>query len=73
MVKILFKAGIRYIEIVHLTVDDFSLGDDKIIVRAGKNEKYRDVPLFPSVRAAFLKYLPFSEVLIEKINKSTRS
>ncbi len=73
MVEILFKAGLRYIEIVHLTVDDFNLEDDKIIVRAGKNEKYREVPLFPSVKDAFLKYLPFRQALIEKINKNTRS
>ncbi len=34
------RAGLRHIEIVHLTVDDLYLGDDKIIVRAAKKEKY---------------------------------
>ncbi len=58
MVEILFKAGLRHIEIVHLTVDDLYLGDDKIIVRAGKNEKYREVPLFPSVMDAILTPRP---------------
>ena len=73
LVEILFKAGLRYIEIVHLTVDDFNLEDDKIIVRAGKNEKYREVPLFPSVKDAFLKYLPFRQALVEKVNKNTKA
>ncbi len=58
MVETLFKAGLRYIEIVHLTVDDLNLDDDKIIVRDGKNEKYRKVPLFPSIMDAFLTPRP---------------
>jgi site-specific recombinase XerD len=73
MVEVLFKAGLRYIEIIHLTFDDFNLQDDKIIVRAGKNEKYSKVPLFPSMKDAFLKYLPFRQALNEKVNKNTRS
>ena len=40
MIETLFKAGLRHIEIVHLTVDDLYLGDDKIIVRAATKEKY---------------------------------
>ncbi|QRF74772.1 putative tyrosine recombinase XerC-like protein [Thermoplasmatales archaeon] len=38
-----------------------------------KNEKYREVPLFPSVKDAFQKYLTFRQALIEKTNKNTRS
>ncbi|OWP55942.1 MAG: hypothetical protein B2I17_08090 [Thermoplasmatales archaeon B_DKE] len=38
-----------------------------------KNEKYREVPLFPSVKDAFKKYLPFRQALFEKTNKNTRS
>ena len=73
MVEIMFKAGLRYIEVMRLTVDDFNLQTNRIIVRAGKNEKYREVSLFPSVREAFLKYLPFRQTLIEKTNKNTRA
>ena len=71
MVETLFKAGLRHIEIVHLTVDDLNLDNDKIIVKFGKNEKYREVSLFPSVREAFLKYLPFRQALI--VNQYGRS
>ena len=58
---------------MRLTVDDFNLQANRIIVRAGKNEKYREVSLFPSVREAFLKYLPFRQALIEKTNKNTKA
>lgn len=72
LVEILFKYGLRYIEIVHLTVEDFNLVNDKIFARVGKNEKYSEVPLFYSVKNASLKYLPFIQALIEKVNKNTR-
>lgn len=64
VVEILFKTGLRYIEVMMLTIDDFNLQTNRIIVRAGKNEKYREVSLFPSVREAFLKYLLFRQTLI---------
>ena len=70
VVEILFKTGLRYIEVMRLTIDDFNLQTNGIIVRAGKNEKYREVSLFPSVREAFLKYLIFRQTLI--INQDRR-
>ena len=62
--EVLFKAGLRYIKVMRLTIDDFDLQTNRIIVRAGKNEKYREVSFFPSVREAFVKYLLFRQALI---------
>ena len=69
IVELLFKAGIRYRELISLTVDDIS--QDKIIVQAGKNQKYREIVTFPSVFEAYNNYLPFRSQLIRRSNRNT--
>ena len=59
MVEILFKAGLRYTELISLSVDDLDLSNDKIIVKAGKGQKYREVYMFPSVKEAASIYLSY--------------
>ncbi|WP_048053950.1 tyrosine-type recombinase/integrase [Thermoplasma volcanium] len=57
--EVLFKEGLRYIDMIRLSVDDFYTDAEKIIVCTWKNEKYREVPIVPSVKEVYLKYLPF--------------
>jgi integrase/recombinase XerD len=66
MIQILFKAGLRYKELISLTIDD--INNEKIIVQNGKNQKYREVPTFPSVYDSYVKYMKFREEIIENRN-----
>ena len=66
MVEILFKAGLRYKELISLTIDDIT--QEKIIVQNGKNQKYREVPTFPSVYESFREYMKFREQIIANRN-----
>ena len=70
IIELLFKAGLRYRELISLSVD--SITQDKIVVEAGKNQKYREVPTFPSVFKAYLNYLPLRSQLIQA-NRNTRA
>ncbi len=58
---------------ISLAVEDVNLSAGKIVINAGKNQKYREVPLFPSVRLAVEKYLPFRLMLVEKGNRNTHA
>ena len=69
IVELLFKAGIRYRELISLSID--SITEDKIIVEAGKNQKYREIVTFPSVYRAYRSYLPFRSQLIRRSNRNT--
>lgn len=69
IVELLFKAGIRYRELISLSVDNIT--GDKIIVEAGKNQKYREIVTFPSVYEAYQAYLPFRSQLIRRSNRNT--
>src|SRR5215210_1790737 len=59
IIELLLKAGLRVSELVDLTLADVELSDraGKVIVRRGKGEKYREVPLSKEVRAALTNYL----------------
>ena len=57
MIELLFKTGIRYSEMISLAVGDLDLANSKIIIRAGKGQKYREVYLLPSVKEAAATYL----------------
>ena len=66
MIEILFKAGLRYKELISLTIDDVT--QEKIIVQNGKNQKFREVPTFPSVYDSYVKYMKFREEIIANRN-----
>ena len=66
MIEILFKAGLRYKELISLTIDDIT--QEKIIVQNGKNQKYREVPTFPTVYESFREYMKFREQIISNRN-----
>ena len=66
MIEILFKAGLRYKELISLTIDDIT--EEKIIVQNGKNQKYREVPTFPTVYESFREYMKFREQIIANRN-----
>ena len=66
MIEILFKAGLRYKELISLTIDDVT--NEKIIVQNGKNQKFREVPTFPSVYDSYVKYMKFREEIIANRN-----
>ncbi len=66
MVEILFKSGLRYREMISLAISEVSR--EKIIVQAGKNQKYREVPTFPSVYESYEKYMPFRTEILNNRN-----
>ena len=69
IIELLFKAGLRYRELISLSID--SITQEKIVIEAGKNQKYREVPTFPSVYQAYKAYLPFRTRLIK--NRNTKA
>ena len=71
IVELLFKAGIRYRELISLSLDNIT--EDTIIVEAGKNQKYREIVTFPSVYEAYQAYLPFRSQLVRKSNRNTKA
>jgi integrase len=73
MVELLFKSGVRYSELISLTTDDLDLEGQRIVVRAGKGQKYREIFMFPSVRDAVQKYLPQREIQIRQGNRNTKA
>ncbi len=66
MIEILFKSGLRYNEMISLEIDDIS--KDKIVVKNGKNQKYREVPTFPTVFEAYEKYINSRKALVKNRN-----
>ena len=69
IIELLFKAGIRYRELISLSID--SITQEKIVIEAGKNQKYREIPTFPSVYQAYSAYLPFRTRIIK--NRNTKA
>lgn len=59
MIELLLKTGLRVSELVDLTLSDVELSEcaSQVIVRRGKGEKYREVPLSREVRAALASYV----------------
>lgn len=57
MLETLYGAGLRISELVGLDVDDVDLDKGSILVRAGKGEKSRVVPLGRAARSAVGAYL----------------
>ena len=55
----LLYTGVRASELIHLTLDDIEISERKgtIIVRSGKGNKYREVPLALEARKAISDYL----------------
>jgi site-specific recombinase XerD len=52
----LFLTAVRRDELVHLTIDDYDLAGEVLIVRAGKGGDTREIPLLPAVRREFVQY-----------------
>ncbi len=59
ILEVLLGTGIRVGELLHLQVGDVTLRDrsGRLLVRAGKRESYRDIPLSLDVRHALLAYV----------------
>jgi len=59
IVELLLGAGLRIEELLELKRGDVTLGERSgaVVVRQGKNEVYREVPLTPPVRRALRAYL----------------
>ncbi len=59
MVELLLGAGLRVEELLELKRGDVAAGERNgaVVVRKGKNEVYREVPLTPPVRRALRAYL----------------
>jgi site-specific recombinase XerD len=59
IVEMMMKTGLRVSELVDLTLTDLELAErgGRVIVRAGKGGKYREVPLSKEVRVALESYL----------------
>lgn len=53
----LFLTAVRIAELVALTVEDYDLADDTLIVRRGKGGDARRVPLLPVVKTEFVAYI----------------
>jgi len=66
MIEILFKGGLRYKEMISLAIDDIT--PEQIVVQNGKNQKYREVPTFPTVYESFLKYMKFRNEILRNRN-----
>jgi len=63
MIELMMKAGLRVSELASLMLSDVELSEraGKVIVRAGKGGKYREVPLSKDVRHALALYLQTRE------------
>jgi len=59
IVQIMMQAGLRVEEVVNLEVDDISINckSGKVVVRQGKRDKFREVPLNKDAREALKNYL----------------
>ncbi len=59
LLNLLLYAGLRVAEAAALQVNDLTIGErsGKVIVRAGKGRKYREVPLHREARRALRDYL----------------
>jgi site-specific recombinase XerD len=59
LIELMLKAGLRVSELADLMLNDVELSEraGKVIVRAGKGGKYREVPLSKEVRHALESYL----------------
>lgn len=55
----LLYTGVRVDELIHLTLDDIEISERKgtLIIRSGKGNKYREVPLSVQARKAISDYL----------------
>jgi len=74
IIEVLSNTGVRVSELINLTVDDVILTKRNgsqtysyIIVRQGKGEKYREVPLNASARKALQEYLLARNSACEKL------
>ncbi|WP_422448986.1 tyrosine-type recombinase/integrase [Thermoanaerobacterium sp. DL9XJH110] len=74
IIEVLSNTGIRVSELINLTVDDVILTKRNgsqtysyIIVRQGKGEKYREVPLNASARKALQEYLSARNSVCKKL------
>ncbi|MBX9725400.1 MAG: tyrosine-type recombinase/integrase [Candidatus Obscuribacterales bacterium] len=56
---LLFYSGIRISECIQLNVDDVSVigRKNRVVVRSGKGDKYREIPLHPDARDAIKEWL----------------
>ena len=64
MLETLYGAGLRISELVGLDVDDLDLEKGSLLVRAGKGEKSRLVPLGRAARSAAEAYLTLTRPLL---------
>jgi integrase/recombinase XerD len=64
MLETLYGAGLRISELVALDVDDVDLDKGSVLVRAGKGEKSRLVPVGRAARAAVEAYLTQSRPVL---------
>jgi integrase/recombinase XerD len=64
MLETLYGAGLRISELVGLDVDDVDLDKGSVLVRAGKGEKSRVVPLGRAARRAIEAYLTLTRAVL---------
>lgn len=57
ILEVLYGAGMRISELVHLDVDDIDLDEGSVLIRAGKGGRSRRVPVGRAARAAVGDYL----------------
>lgn len=59
LVRLLMSCGLRVGEAVSLQVDDLEIGDrhGMVVIRSGKGNKYREVPVPPEARKALKEWL----------------
>jgi site-specific recombinase XerD len=58
-ILLLFTAGLRRSELLHLTLGDFNSKEGTLLIRSTKFHKSRILPLSPSVNAELAAYLAF--------------
>ena len=64
MLETLYGAGLRISELIGLDVDDVDLDGGSLLVRAGKGEKSRVVPLGRAARSAIESYLALTRPIL---------
>lgn len=71
LLEVLYGAGLRISELAALDVDDLDLEDGSLLVRAGKGNKSRVVPLGRPGRGAVRDYLTVTRPELVKRSKSS--
>lgn len=59
ILKIFLYEGLRRSELINLAISDINFDENTILIRNGKGDKDRKIPLHPEVRNAIINYLNY--------------